>query len=62
LKEKRKIYDAKKKEEKLAQKPLLDPEEERIKKEQHLKEKRDQYNAERRLKRLQAKEALQISI
>jgi len=59
-KEKRKIYDAKKKEEKLeqklAQESLLDPEEERIKKEQLLKEKKDQYNAQRRLKRLQSKE------
>lgn len=62
LKEKRKIYEANKKAAKLAQMPVLDPEEERIKKEQHVKEKRDQYNAERRLKRLQAKEALQTSI
>jgi hypothetical protein len=59
LKEKRKIYDAKKKAEKLAQMPLFDPEEERIKKEQHQKEKREQYNAARRLKRLELKEEKQ---
>jgi hypothetical protein len=62
LKEKRKIYEANKKAAKLAQMPVLDPEEERIKKEQHLKEKRDQYNAERRLKRLEEKQALPTSI
>jgi hypothetical protein len=62
LKEKRKIYDAKKKQEKLEQIALInlenpkDPEEERIKKEQLKKEKRDQYNANRRLKRLQEKQ------
>ena len=63
LKEKRKLYDAKKKEEKLAQMALsessnskLTPEEEQLKKEQHKKEKRDQYNASRRLKRLQEKQ------
>jgi hypothetical protein len=63
LKEKRKLYDAKKKEEKLAQMALsessnskLTPEEEQLKKEQHKKEKRDQYNATRRLKRLQEKQ------
>ena len=59
LKEKRKIYEANKKAAKLAQMPVLekpDPEEERIKKEQIKKEKRDQYNAQRRLKRLEAKE------
>ena len=63
LKEKRKLYDAKKKEEKLAQMALsessnskLTPEEEQLKKEQHKKEKRDQYNAARRLKRLQEKQ------
>ncbi len=63
LKEKRKLYDAKKKEEKLAQMALsessnskLTPQEEHLKKEQHKKEKRDQYNAARRLKRLQEKQ------
>jgi hypothetical protein len=67
LKEKRKLYDAKKKQEKLEQMALsgslinkLTPEEEQLKKEQHKKEKRDQYNAARnearRLKRLQEKQ------
>ena len=67
LKEKRKLYDAKKKQEKLEQMALSDtsstkltPEEEQLQKEQHKKEKRDQYNAARnearKLKRLQAKQ------
>jgi hypothetical protein len=61
LKEKRKIYDEKKKQEKLQQMALLEkpnPEEEKLKKEQLLKEKREKYNAERRLKRLQEKQNL----
>ena len=61
LKEKRKIYDEKKKQEKLEQMALLEkpnPEEEKLKKEQLLKEKREKYNAERRLKRLQEKQNL----
>lgn len=65
LKEKRKIYEAKKKQEKLAKieeeklnsnEPILTEEEIQLKKEQHKKEKRDQYNANRRLKRQQEKE------
>ena len=48
--------------EKLAQKAVLDPEEERIKKEQQRKEKREQYNAQRREKRLQEKQSLQNSV
>ena len=54
LKEKRKIYEAKKKEEKLLTtpaKPVISEEE----KEAIKKEKRDQYNENRRLKRLQDK-------
>jgi hypothetical protein len=73
LKEKRKLYDAKKKQEKLEQialsessLPKLTPEEERLKKEQHKKEKRDQYNAARnearRLKTLQAKQNKDSSV
>lgn len=57
LKEKRKIYEAKKKQEKLALiQEQLTPEEIQLKKEQHKKEKRDLYNKNRRLKRLQEKE------
>jgi hypothetical protein len=61
LKEKRKIATEKKKQEKLEQQALIiiDPkviEEERLQKEQLKKEKREQYNAERRLKRAQEKE------
>jgi hypothetical protein len=55
LKEKRKIYEAKKKEEKLLTtpaKPVISEEE----KEAIKKEKRDQYNESRRLKRLQDKQ------
>jgi hypothetical protein len=54
-KEKRKIYDAKKKEERLLAKqltPVITEEE----KEAIKKQKREQYNADRRLKRLQDKE------
>ena len=51
LKEKRKIYEAKKKEERLLAKPVITEEE----KEAIQKEKRDKYNENRRLKRLQDK-------
>jgi len=51
LKEKRKIYDAKKKEERLLAKPVINEEE----KQAIQKEKRDKYNENRRLKRLQDK-------
>jgi hypothetical protein len=51
LKEKRKIYEAKKKEERLLSKPVITEEE----KEAIQKEKRDKYNENRRLKRLQDK-------
>ena len=51
LKEKRKIYEAKKKEERLLAKPVITEEE----KQAIQKEKRDKYNENRRLKRLQDK-------
>jgi hypothetical protein len=62
LKEKRKLYNEKKKQEKMEQMTLLEPsikltpEEEQLKKEQQKKEKRAQYNATRKLKRAQEKE------
>lgn len=63
LKEKRKIYDAKKKQEKLLEKEQNKAETEQTKeeieknKEEILKQKRDQYNENRRLKKLKDKEA-----